>query len=202
MLLRPPIKFLYRLTVGGGWRDGWRGVLYLALGAGSDALVWGLAVSRYRPGRDPSSTGHFSAAGAAERGGPARVVAVARGPVRTAQAARWLDDAATNGLDVALITDTLPATRSTRTRLLPALGPFQLARAVDAEHSLRPIDVLIAAGSNERLRLCLVPRALRGVAVASLDSDPDALATAVERTRGSGGKTDARPGGRAPTAST
>jgi Glycosyl transferase family 2 len=181
MLVRPPAKLVYRLLVAGGWRDGWRGTLHVVLECVSDTLVWARAFvrpSRARPGT-PEPAGHFSGAGAQERAGPARVVAVARGQAR-AKAARWLERAAASGLDVTLVTDApIEAVRS-RTRVVPGLGPFRLARAVEAEHQLRPIDALVPAGRSERLRLCLVPRSLRGLDGIDLGSDPRELAGSVE----------------------
>ena len=183
MFARPPAKLVYRLTAGGGWRDGWRGLLHVALAALSDALVWARALSRRRSGNAPgtaSPSTHFSGAGPGARAGPPRVVAVAHGQARAEQAARWLERAAGAGLDVALITDVATAAATVRTLQLPGLGPFRLVRAVDAEHQLRPIDALVPAGRSERLRLLLVPGSLRGVGGIGLGTDPRTIVEAVQ----------------------
>lgn len=192
IFVRPPAKLAYRLTVGGGWRDGWRGALHVTLAALSDALVWGRALSRRGAAGGPAGStspgAHFSGAGPEERVGPPRVVAVAHGPARAERASRWLEGAAEAGLDVALITDSARAIDSDtpRTRKLPGLGPFRLARAVDAEHQLRPIDALVPAGKSERLRLLLVPGSLRGVGDISLGADPRTIVEAVQGGRRGG----------------
>jgi hypothetical protein len=181
MFARPPAKLAYRLTAGGGWRDGWRGVVHLMLAALSDALVWALALRRRgsAPG-DAGPVAHFSGAGPGTRAGPPRVVAVAHGRARAEQAARWLERAAGAGLDIALITDAATAAVGVRTLEVPGLGPFRLARAVDAEHQLRPIDALVPAGRSERMRLLLVPGSLRGVRGIGLGTDPRTIVEAVQ----------------------
>jgi glycosyl transferase family 2 len=188
MFVRPPVKFAYRLMAGGGWRDGWRGTIHLALAAVSDALVWARALSRRGAAVSaavPVTPGaHFSGAGAGARSGPPRVVAVAHGAARAEKAARWLERVAGAGLDVALIADTAAVTDDKlRTLEVPGLGPFRLARAVDAEHQLRPIDALVPAGRSERLRLLLVPGSLRGVSGIGLGADPRTIVEAVQDAR-------------------
>jgi hypothetical protein len=174
---RPPAKLLYRLTAGGGWRDGWRGVVHVSLASLSDALVWARALTRRGGGDSPAQAGHFSEP---RRAGPPHVVAVARGAERAARAARWLERAAAGGMDAALVTDAPPPASPVRARTVVRLGPFALGRAVEAEHQLRPIDAVVPAGMGERLLLWLVPRSLRGVPGFDLDSDPRIVANAVE----------------------
>jgi hypothetical protein len=181
MFARPPAKLAYRLTAGGGWRDGWRGVVHVALAALSDALVWARALrQRGSAGGEGAPAAHFSGAGPGTRAGLPRVVAVAHGRARAEEAARWLERAAGAGLDVALITDSATAAYGVRTLEVPGLGPFRLARAVDAEHQLRPIDALVPAGRSERLRLLLVPGSLRGVRGIGLGTDPRTIVDAVQ----------------------
>jgi hypothetical protein len=181
MFARPPAKLAYRLTAGGGWRDGWRGGLHVALAALSDALVWARALRRRgAAGGEAAPVAHFSGAGPGTRAGPPRVVAVAHGRARAEDAARWLERAAGAGLDVALITDASTAAQTVRTLEVPGLGPFRLARAVDAEHQLRPIDALVPAGRSERLRLLLVPGSLRGIRGIGLGTDPRTIVEAVQ----------------------
>ena len=180
MLARPSAKLFYRLIVGGGWRDGWRGVLHVALGSLSDSLVWAHALPRRGRPAGIASGGHFSGAGASKRAGPARVVAVAKGQKRSADAAAWLDRLATVGADAVLVTDVKGRGQTTRTRTLEGFGPFLLARTIEALHQLRPIDALVAAGPAERLRLCFVPRALRGMDRFRVGTDPGSLLEQVD----------------------
>jgi hypothetical protein len=190
MLARPTAKLLYRLIVGGGWRDGGRGVLHIALDSASDSLVWTRALSRRgRRGAIPHG-GHFSAAGASERAGSARVVAVAKGKARSTHAAAWLDRLAAEGADVVLVTDANGPCPTRVTCLLRELGPFCMARTIEAEHQLRPIDVLVPAGPAEQLALCCVPRALRGITGVRVGADPRLLIEQVnDALRPSAGRT-------------
>jgi glycosyltransferase involved in cell wall biosynthesis len=178
MLVRPPAKVAFRLTVGGGWRDGWRGVLRIGLEALSDALVWCRALAR---GRESSAApaqdaGHFSGV---ERAGPARLVGVAAGGGAQTLAA-WLLRAAGGGADVVLVTDMPDADFGVRVHRLPRLGPLYLARALEAEHQLRPIDALVSAGAADRRRLTLVPAALRGIGLVAPEGDPGEVIARVE----------------------
>jgi hypothetical protein len=178
MLVRPPAKLAYRLIVGGGWRDGWRGVLRVGQEALSDALVWGRALGR-RLGSAPASTpvGHFSGI---ERAGPPRLVGVAAGAAAAERLSAWLRSAAGVGADVVLVTDRPPAAAGLRVHPLPRVGPLLLARALEAEHQLRPIDALVAANAAERRRMALVPDALQGLGVVSPDGEPGALISRIE----------------------
>jgi Glycosyl transferase family 2 len=178
ILMRPPAKLAYRLLVGGGWRDGWRGVLRIGLEALSDALVWCRALARGRvsSAAPAPDAGHFSSV---ERAGPARLVGVAAGGGAHALAA-WLRRAAGGGADVVLVTDTPDAGAGVRVHRLPRLGPLYLARALEAEHQLRPIDALVPAGAADRRRLTLVPAALRGIGLVAPEGDPGELIARVE----------------------
>jgi hypothetical protein len=180
MLARPSAKLLYRLVVGGGWRDGWRGVLHVALGSLSDSLVWAQALPRRGRPAPIASGGHFSGAGASERAGSARVVAVAKGEKRSADAAAWLDRLEAEGAEVVLVTDVKGRGQTRRTRTLPGFGPFLLARTIEALHQLRPIDALVPAAPAERFRLCFVPRALRGIHGFRVGADPGSLLERVD----------------------
>jgi hypothetical protein len=178
MLVRPPAKLAYRLIIGGGWRDGWRGVLRVAQEALSDALVWGRALGR-RVGTAPAPTpvGHFSGI---ERAGPPRLVGVAAGVAAAERLCAWLRSAAGEGADVVLVTDRPPAAAGLRVHPLPRVGPLLLARALEAEHQLRPIDALVAANAVERRRMALVPDALHGLGLVSPDGNPEALISRIE----------------------
>lgn len=178
MLVRPPAKLAYRLLVGGGWRDGWRGLLRIALEALSDALVWARALGR-RVGTapTPSPVGHFSGI---ERAGPARLVGVAGGDAAAERLSGWLRSAAGGGADVVLVTDRPDPASGLRAHPLPRLGPLLLARALEAEHQLRPIDALVAATPVEGRRMSLVPEALHGLGMVSPEEEPEALMRRVE----------------------
>jgi hypothetical protein len=192
MFARPPAKLAYRLIVGGGWRDGWRGVLRLALESASDAVVWGRAW-RARSGAGEggvdsgdahggdSHADHFGDAGASHRGGPPRFVAVARGPGSAQRASNWLERAASESqADAVLLTDSPVPVSAIRSRALPSAGPLNLARALDAEHQLRPIDAVLVAGRAERRGLRFVPESFTGIGVLTLDADPAQVAAEVE----------------------
>ena len=110
-VIRPSIKFLYRLIVDGGWRDGWRGVVKMAIDCAIDSIVWfrhllGRRGDRHgRSGVDDSQ--HYGAV-KFRRGSP-RVVGVAAGSTASEQAIRWL---------LAVPTWRLSATR------VPEMRPF------------------------------------------------------------------------------
>jgi len=151
-LLRPAIKFAYRFGLYGGWRDGARGLLRIALECGADSLA---VLYGSRTG-SLAATSHTPAP---PRVGPVRVVGVAAGRRRAAGLAHWLDEAEAAGADVASVTAALPG---------------GLARALDAADQARPIDVLVLAGRRERLLLAFCPQALRGATEPSSTSIPPA----------------------------
>jgi hypothetical protein len=179
VLLRPLAKVAYRLVVGGGWRDGWRGTLRIGLEASSDAMVWARAAtsSPSSSGAEPTGGAHFSPI---ERAGSARLVGVAAGERAAANLAAWLQRAADQDADVVLVTDARAPGFEIRTHPLPALGPFRLARALEAEHQLRPIDALVVAGRAERARMRLIPSALRGLGLVSPETDPAQILGRIE----------------------
>jgi Glycosyl transferase family 2 len=127
IVVRPTAKLVYRTVVDGGWRDGWQGMLKIALDAISDALVWTLALTRgralmgtKREGERETETStaagesDVARAGAAVTDGararhfgrrpvgPVKVVAVADHR-QAARAARWLAGLRARGIDVALV---------------------------------------------------------------------------------------------------
>jgi glycosyltransferase involved in cell wall biosynthesis len=178
-ILRPGVKFLYRLTIDGGWRDGWAGAAKIALDCATDSLVW----TRYLFGRRGSERGdsgvevgrHYGAWRA--RRGSVRVIAVAAGAAESATAARWLEGAASGGADVALIAPDPTPESDVRVRRIDRMGALTLIRALDAEEQLRTIDAVVAFGRRARLMLHFVPPGLRGhMGDLSSDTDPAALA--------------------------
>jgi len=163
-IVRPLVKLVYRLTVDGGWRDGWAGVVKIALDCSTDSIVW----IRYAAGRHGHERGHSGVASELHYGawkarrGAGRVVAVAGSQRALNDASSWLAQAAAAGADVALIAPGTTASRALRVRRLKRLGPLRLIRALDAEEQLRPLDTLVAFGKPAALLLRLVPRSLRG----------------------------------------
>lgn len=167
ILVRPPLKLAYRLLLYGGWRDGWRGVARIGLECAADALSTALRVTGPAAG-ERSATGGLGQE--PPHLGPIRIVGVACGRRGAERTTRWLEEAARQGADVALIAPSSPPARGVRRRSLEGLGPGPLARALDAEEQARPIDCLLPAGTRERMLLRLLPRALRG-ATAPLETD-------------------------------
>jgi hypothetical protein len=179
-LLRPAFKFAYRVFLYGAWRDGWRGMAKVSLECWADSQV---AWHRLRGGGG-TETGFGQSP---PRLGPVRVVGVALGRNGATALESWLREAGATGVDVALIAPT-GATGTVRTRPLSSSTPAALARALDAEDQVRPIDGIVAAGLRERWLLKLLPRGLRG-AVPPIDpgtSPAEASATVQTLTRGTG----------------
>jgi Glycosyl transferase family 2 len=162
ILLRPPLKFGYRLVIDGGWRDGWRGITKIALDCAADALVW----VRHAAGRGkrarPAGAAPAHYAQPRERRGSVRLVAIASGPAGAERAAGWLKAARAAGADVALVTDSPASVNSDlHVRALERLTPLRLIRALDAEVQLRGVDAFIPCGPRERRLARLLPPELR-----------------------------------------
>lgn len=156
-LLRPTAKLIYRALLYGGWRDGVRGLgnIWLECAADSLATLYGL-----RGGSGEHSGGHGAEP---PRVGPVRLVGIGLGASGGARLAAWLSEAAEAGADVALICGRNAPDSSVRARQVAGIGPGALARALDAEDQLRPIDAIVPAGARERRLLGLSPGTLRGV---------------------------------------
>lgn len=178
--LRPPAKFVYRLIVDGGWRDGWRGWANIALECLGDVLVWSRrTVANLTSGAPSADVRHFSMAPAI---GQVRIVAVAGDHDSVERALAWLRAAAQAGADTALVTDVASAADGlVRVQRLARLGTLDLIRALDFEDQLRPYDAVLPAGRRARRLMLLVPGRLRGsLVLAGLDVEPGA---AVEHMR-------------------
>ena len=162
--LRPSAKLAYRLTVDGGWRDGWFGLGRIALDCATDSIVW----TRCLLGRRGSERGRSGITKNVHYGnrdfrrGCLRVVGVAARPRAAARAAQWLASASAAGADVTLIGDAPPCPTAVRVRPVPSLRPLTLIRALDAESQLRPMDAVVAFGRRARLLMHTVPPGLRG----------------------------------------
>ncbi len=155
-LLRPTAKLVYRALLYGGWRDGVRGFgkIWLECAADSLATLYGL-----RDGSDEHGGGHGAEP---PRVGPVRLVGIGLGASGGARLGTWLSEAARAGADVALICRRDAPDGAVRARRVSGLGPGALARALDAEDQLRPIDAIVPAGARERRLLGFTPEGLRG----------------------------------------
>jgi hypothetical protein len=178
-VLRPTAKFAYRALLYGGWRDGVRGLgkIWLECVADSLATLYGLR----------GGSGERSGTHGAEppRVGPVRLVGIGLGASGGARLAAWLGEAAEAGADVALICGRNAPDGAVRVRQVSGLGPGALARALDAEDQLRPIDAIVPAGARERRLLGLAPRALQGVVqpLSPAEAPDDAVWSVRERVR-------------------
>jgi Glycosyl transferase family 2 len=175
VIARPAAKAVYRLLVLGGWGDGWRGVLRIASECVGDATVWLLVARRTRLGLG-SSAEHFAESPPSR--GPVRIVGLAAGGDRAHAAALSLGRARAAGADVTLVTDSPAAADDVPVRPVNRVGPLTVARMLDREQQLRPIDHVVPFGRREALLLRLVPHHLRGALPAAPDDDPVRLATA------------------------
>jgi hypothetical protein len=165
-LVRPAVKLFYRLTIDGGWHDGWPGVVRIGLDCATDSIVWTRHLLGSR-GLERGSSGvpageHYGSR--RSRQGCLRVVGVAVDPGARSLAREWLRQARAGGADVVLIgrSDERPDS-AVRVRALAGRGPLSLIRALDAEEQLRSIDAVVAFGRTARLLVRCVPPALRGV---------------------------------------
>jgi len=180
VLVRPLAKLAYRLFLYGGWRDGARGFVKIALECGADSLA---TVHRLRHSSG-EGTGGFGLE--SPQLGPVRIVGIARSRRGAARLADWLEEAGREGADVSLVGSEPPAGSTVPHRPLDRLGPGRLVRALDAENQLRPVDALLPAGHRERHALRISPAELRGASPPlSPDSVPqEALAQLQRATRG------------------
>ncbi len=156
ILARPLAKFAYRSFLYGGWRDGPRGLARIGLECAADSLaaLFGLR---------SSAAGAAAGLGQeAPRVGPVRLVGIALGGDKASRMAEWLAAAGAAGADVVLICGPKAPETPVPRRQVARSGPGALARALDAEDQIRPIDALVPAGRRERMLLGLSPRALRG----------------------------------------
>lgn len=153
IFLRPLAKIAYRSILYGAWRDGWQGLVKVALESGGDSLatVYRLRESSVGDHADP----------APPRRGPVRIVGFALQERPAGRLDGWLARAARAGADVALISPGRTGGDVPRRRLAKAT-PGAALRALDAEEQARPVDALLLAGRRERLLLRLAPAGLRG----------------------------------------
>jgi Glycosyl transferase family 2 len=170
-LARPAVKLAYRVTVDGGWRDGWRGLAKIALDCATDTIVW----TRHLLDRGGEQQGRSAVAADAHYGswkyrrGSLRVIGVAAGAAAGERAARWLACAGAAGADAALIGDDAVSSATVsrpldgvRVRPVARMRTLALTRALDAEEQLRSVDAVVAFGPRARLLMRTVPSGLRG----------------------------------------
>jgi hypothetical protein len=177
--LRPAVKFGYRLTIDGGWRDGWRGATLIAIECAIDSTVWIRHALGFR-GREHGRSGappdgHYGARKLPQ--GSVHIVAVAAGTAASARAARWLASIQTGGADVSLISDS-PGVLSgglVRLRRVPVMRSLTLIHALDAEEQLRTIDAVVPFGGRASRLMRLVPGNLRGGAGRLSEQDLDTI---------------------------
>jgi glycosyl transferase family 2 len=160
VIVRPAAKFAYRAIVDGGWRDGGRGLGRIGLECLGDALVWIRRSLRGSRGAGPP--GHF-ATGRPPGWGTPVVIGIASGRRAAGRAGEWLERAAPEGLDVALLSNAARVDGAVRVRRVPRFGPMLLARALEAERQLRgQADALLVEGRAARLVVRVMPASLRG----------------------------------------
>jgi glycosyltransferase involved in cell wall biosynthesis len=159
--VRPLFKFWYRLLIDGGWRDGWRGVLRIALDSWHDAIVW--RNRGKRAGVDEvAGAGHFGAERPADWGSPL-TLGIASGERAARTVAVRLVEARARGVDVVLVTDSPLADHAVRVRRVSHFGPLTLIRALEAERQLRgEWDSMLVEGRAARALARVLPGALRG----------------------------------------
>jgi hypothetical protein len=188
LLVRPALKFVYRLTIDGGWRDGPYGWAKIGLDCASDSMVWLRHLSGRRGDQSgdsgTSSREHYGTRG--HRGG-ARVVGLAFGSPAIGRASSWLDQAREQGMDVALIADGASGAGAPRVRRLRRARPLELLRCLEAEQQLRRIDAVIPFGLRARLLLRIAPGRLHGIVRrVSEQEQPSSVAARIEGRRRSG----------------
>jgi glycosyl transferase family 2 len=172
-LVRPLGKLAYRTVIYGGWRDGWQGLLKIALECGGDTLA-----TVYRL-RRPRAEGAGGFGQEPPRRGPVRIVGVATGARGAARLGTWLAAAGSAGAEVAMIGPPAGEPTAVRRRALDGSGPGAVVRALDAEEQLRPIDALAFGDRRAAFFARLAPAALRGAAPSPDPREP--ARTAVER---------------------
>ena len=176
IVVRPLAKLVYRTFVDCGWRDGWRGMLKIALDVVSDALVWVFVLARResempssaasaqadeetRAQEDPTAAGHF---GRRRMGQPKILALAARGrPARRAH--EWLGGLREQGVDVVLVSNDTGLNGEVPLCTVESFRPLALMRAIDIETQVRELDALVAFGRRARLMRRLLPPSLRPV---------------------------------------
>ncbi len=177
IVVRPALKFTYRVALYGGWRDGWQGLTKIALECGADSLA---TIHRLGGGGEGASGGFGQEP---PRQGPVRIVGVAAGERAAQELAPWLAQAALAGADVSLIAPSDGGDGTVRRRALGRATPAAMVRALDAEEQVRPIDALLLAGRRERVLTGFAPGSLKGAVAPLRRRQPPAAAVEELRDR-------------------
>ncbi|PTL58463.1 glycosyltransferase family 2 protein [Paraconexibacter algicola] len=184
VVLRPLVKAAYRLTLDGGWRDGWRGAARIALDTGTDAAVWLLAARAARrtgpDGAADATAGHYSERFPAVSA--VRVVGVATSAGGAQRVTAWLAQAAAAGADATLLVPPSVAPvdldaaappwvrDAVRVQALAGRGPVAIGRALDREEQVRPVELVVAADDARRATRLALRLVARGPAAGDLDA--------------------------------
>lgn len=187
-VVRPLVKFGYRMVLEGGWRDGWRGAVRIGLDCATDAMIW----LRRGRARGPARPLAAAADPAPPRHGSPRIVGVASTARGGRAAAAWLQGAAAAGADVALVAPA-PGGPGVRVRPLVRRSLVGLLQALDAEQQVRPIDAVVAFDRGARLGLRPFRAASRGMATPAPGAGAEAVVAEIARGRGRPPERD--PGG-------
>jgi hypothetical protein len=178
IVLRPAAKFVFRLVVDGGWRDGWRGVVRVTLDVGADALVFARRATGRVPARlrdsDEQTFGRRI-----WRSGPVRVVVIDRGD----SSLPFLRAARNAGADVGILTDTaIDGGDWLHVERVPRLGPLHIARGLEAIAQMRPVDQLVVGRARIPFRLVSVNARGASAPAPLADADATAMVAELERT--------------------
>lgn len=151
ILLRPSLKFAWRAVIAGGWRDGWRGMVKIAVDCTYDAFVWVWAIwLRLPPQGQGHSTGHFHARGSESK----RVgLLVTRGTVLPIAWVR--ENLQADEVTIFLLrgANSVMETVAPPDRVAPVQPPTWMAllRALDVETMLRPFSILVDTGGLPKI---------------------------------------------------
>ncbi|MHB8240622.1 MAG: glycosyltransferase family 2 protein [Solirubrobacteraceae bacterium] len=183
--VRPAVKFFYRLSIDGGWRDGLYGAVRIGLDCASDSVVWLRHLSGRRgPESGDSGTSTDAHYGSRRRHqGSVRVLGLAAGGEAADRAGAWLMQAQEAGMDVALIAD-VPCGELLRVHRVHRMRPLHVLRALEAEQQLRTIDVVVPFGRRANALLRMLGRGRHGIVINVNERDsPIEVAARAEKAR-------------------
>jgi hypothetical protein len=170
IVVRPTLKWVYRLTIEGGWRDGWRGWAKVSLDCLSDVVVASRRLLGTGPAPPDANPGDGAATerrlGQPQPGHrPVRIVAVAGGRELSEAALAWLVRAREAGAEVGLITDATPdPDPEVQVQQIPSMTPLRVIRALDYENQVRSVDALLLVDGLSRRLVRMAPGVLKGLA--------------------------------------
>ena len=167
IVVRPTFKWLYRLTIEGGWRDGWRGWANVTLDCLSDVVVWSRRLLGTTPTMPDAQRGDGAVTESGvglrrQHQGPVRIVAVA-GRESSQAALAWLVRAREAGAQVGLITDAaMDPDPDMQVQKVRSMTPMRVIRALDYENQVRSVDALLLVDGLSRRVLRMAPGVLKG----------------------------------------